>query len=245
MNKWYDKYRQGDLIYGRNETVGARQQELGAKRRDVFTGRVDAPFTATIVNPITERQTAATSGPDRNKRGNIPRDHASTTAHIDTFNSGSQRERHYLSLHNMDRIINREQDATRKASMEQMKWGGTSKMGIISAHENRNKIFYETKGITPESIFNPQHEHYGSVTSKEMRFIYKHQRTLGNTVSWLNDGQETASPFNTDPFKQATGRREYDQKQQQKSQVGHFAQRLENGTVDYSKAKSTPKLFRK
>ncbi|UAA39621.1 hypothetical protein KIH87_04485 [Paraneptunicella aestuarii] len=241
MPKWYDNFNQGDLIYGRNETVSARQRELTANKQG-FSG-ANAP--ANYINPITERTPNAATGPQANLRQTKATDHASTTAHINTFNSGGKRERHYLNLHNMDRIINREQNATERAKKEQMKWGGTSKMGVISAHENNKRIFYETKGITPESIFNPQHEHYNSVTSKEMRFIYKHQQHLGNTVQWMNDGQLTNSPFGTDAFKNAPGRSDYDKKQQQKKDKGHYSQRLVNGQVDYSKARSTPKLFRK
>lgn len=244
MPKWHDNYNQGDLIYGRNETVAARQRELTAAKPDIF-GHRNPEFTATIVNPITERQSATPNGPGANMRATRADDHASTQAHIDRFNSGGKRERHYLNLANMDRIVNREQDQAERTKKEQMKWGGTSKMGIISAHENRNKIFYETKGITPESIFNPQHEHYNSVTSKEMRFIYKHQRTLGNTVQWLHDGQATQAPFGSEAYRNATGRQAYDQKQRDKRQSGHYTQRLVNGQVDYGHARSTPKLFRK
>lgn len=242
---WYDSFNAGDLIYGRNEVVGKRRNEVESKRTDIFTQGSPKAWPVDYVNPITERGVQGVSGPSVNLRKKAVDEHVANNAHIEEFNKG-RRERHYLSLGNMDRIIKRAPKEEQER-LSNMKWGGTSKMGIISAHRNKKHIHYDIGGINPDSVFDPKHKLYDSVTSREMRFVYKHQKTLGGTVQWMQDGisLNNKSPFDMEAFKKAKGRIEYDKRQSEKKEFGHYAQRLKsNDKIDYTQSKSVPKLFR-
>lgn len=70
-----------------------------------------------------------------------------------------------------------------------------SKMGIIHAHHHQQQIHFVLDGLDTDAIAKKEGEYSHSITSKELRFIYRHWKDLQGTVKFYHGGKQVDAPW--------------------------------------------------
>lgn len=224
-----EKFNPGDLAYGRNEAINDLHKNMGDVR---FYGNKK-------INNATNRYLEPNKKDGYYARINeFTNDYSNKDNHV-TNDFGLKQTFNSLGRQHMNvNAINHGQGNDKYSqNLKNMKFSNPSKGGIISAYRNKKKIHYVVDGIRFEDAFDRRSGKYESITSKELRFIYKNRGVLKDTVVWVNsDGASQRDPFESNP----DYLKEYDQNREElPGHQGYFKTALLGGDLKKARLPAT------
>lgn len=232
--------RRGDLIYGLHSE---RVKYMGGVIELIYTNHPSAPFV--IMNQYTDRIADITEAATRKanpllSRSELEKVIAPPTKLQELVENGRNHPlwKSYFSIQsthkkfNINEIYQDVKDHPNKTPYHiwdttsiapKLLWKRSSKLGIeMAASDAGNKIHFVLDGLDYSAILSKQGYEGQSVTSSELRYVYRNRLRLNEKIHFYEKGEEVPAPWVSNP----TQWKAYTPRVKPKTPIGRLMSRL-------------------